>query len=130
MAHFVQSPAKVAGLIALCSALALLATPSSGRAADAPAARGASPALCGAEDTREPGIQGDVPAGATANYNCGVRLVGQLPRVGNVQGVGTCAYVRVRDGQTAQVYVVDVSDPANPREVGAPLPVQSGSESM
>jgi hypothetical protein len=75
---------------------------------------------------REPGIQGNVPAGQTANYNCGVRLVGQLPRVGNVQGTGTCAYVRSRDGQ---VHVIDVRDPARPVEV-ASVPVHSGSETM
>src|SRR5262249_19182475 len=94
--------------------------------ADAPV-RGASPALCAPGDTPEPGIQGDVPAGATAAYNCGVRLLGQLPVIGAVQGFGTCAYVRTR--QDNQLHVIDVSDPANPREVRA-LPLQSGSESM
>ena len=103
--------------------LAGLAPP--GRAADRSQDTGTSPALCGPGDVREPGIQGDVPAGQTANYNCGVKLVGQLPRVGNVQGTGKCAYVRNR----GQVYVVDVSDPAKPVEVGS-VPVQSGSETM
>src|ERR1700741_5312295 len=69
------------------------------QAAPAPAQRhdgGVSPALCGAGDAREPGIQGEVPAGQTANYNCGVKLVGQLPIVGNVAGAGKCVYVRAR----------------------------------
>ena len=108
-------------------------------------ARGAgmSPALCGAGDLREPGIQGEVAAGQTANYNCGVKLVGQLPRAGNVQGFGTCAYVRPRGpigpaptdqpgrvGQGGgQVFVIDVRDPAHPVEVGS-VPVKSGSESL
>ena len=87
--------------------------------------RGISPALCGPGDAPEPGIQGDVPAGQTANYNCGLKLVGQLARSGNVQGAGQCAYVR--SGST--VFVVDVSNPATPVEV-ASLPVQSGSETM
>src|SRR5262249_28967656 len=94
--------------------------------AHAEAAQGASPALCGPSDTREPGIQGDVPAGAAANYNCGVRLVCQLPVVGNVQGAGTCAYVRTRDGL---VHVIDVRNPARPVETMT-VPVHSGSESL
>ena len=89
------------------------------------ASKGVSPALCGPGDVREPGIQGDVPAGQTANYNCGVTRVGQLPRTGAVQGFGTCAYVR----SGPRVYVIDVSDPARPVETTS-VPVQSGSESM
>lgn len=121
-----------ATLFAILLASLFAAAPSSARAADAVPNRGVSPALCGPGDTPEPGIQGDVPAGATANYNCGVRLIGQLPRVGNVQGVGACAYVRPRNLQpnhAGQVYVIDVSDPANPKEVGS-VPVQSGSETL
>jgi hypothetical protein len=87
--------------------------------------KGVSPALCGAGDMREPGIQGEVPAGQTANYNCGVQLVGQLARVGNVQGVGKCAYVRSKE----TVYVIDVSNAAKPVEVTS-VPVHSGSETM
>src|SRR5262245_10919607 len=50
---------------------------------------GISPALCGPGDNPEPGIQGDVPGGpGTANYNCGLTLVGQLPRTGVIQGAG------------------------------------------
>ena len=87
--------------------------------------KGISPALCGQGDIPEPGIQGEVPAGQTANYNCGLKLVGQLPRSGNVQGSGQCAYVR----SGSNVFVIDVSDPAKPVEVGS-VPVQSGSETM
>jgi hypothetical protein len=94
-------------------------------AADSSQSKGVSPALCGAGDVREPGIQGNVPAGQTANYNCGVKLVGQLPRIGNVQGVGKCAYVRTG----GNVFVIDVRNPAKPVEVGS-VPVQSGSETM
>src|SRR4029453_1739487 len=79
------------------------------QAAAPPATAGTSPALGGAGGVREPGIHGDVLAGETPNYNCGVRLVGQLPLVGNVQGVGKCAYVRTRGGE---VHVIDVSNPA------------------
>ena len=86
---------------------------------------GISPALCGPGDIREPGIQGEVPAGQKPNYNCGVKLVGQLDRGGNVQGVGQCAYVR----NAGNVYVIDMRDPANPVEVTS-VPVHSGSETM
>jgi hypothetical protein len=122
-----SAPLKIVVSLALFLALGC-ATPSVSRAADASAsANGASPALCSPEDTPEPGIQGDVPAGAGANYSCGVRLLGQLPVIGAVQGVGTCAYVRTREDN--RLHVIDVSDPAAPREVSV-LPLQSGSESM
>ncbi len=88
-------------------------------------ATGISPALCGPGDNPEPGIQGEVPAGQTANYHCGLTQLGQLPRVGNVQGAGQCAYVRTG----SNVFVVDVSDPTNPVEVTS-VPVLSGSETM
>src|SRR5262245_56559091 len=87
--------------------------------------KGMSPALCGPGDMQEPGIQGEVPAGQKANYNCGLKLVGELPRSGNVQGVGTCAYVRSGNN----VFVVDVSSPAKPVEAGS-VPVKGGSETM
>lgn len=118
-------------------------------------AKGPSPALCGRGDVREPGIQGEVPAGVTDwKYNCGVRLIGQLPLRGNVQGVGKCAYVRVsaprtrptipgpgveitpgrggtfdRDAVTATIHVIDVSNPARPREVRT-VPVKYASETF
>lgn len=107
------------------------------QAAPAPVQRhdaGVSPALCGAGDAREPGVQGEVPAGQTASYNCGVKLIGQLPIVGNVAGAGKCVYVRAR-GQAgtpddSQISVIDVSNPTKPVVVGAPLTVHMGSESM
>lgn len=105
-------------------------------AAAAPPAKGASPALCGPGDNPEPGIQGDVPRGTlatgqTPNFNCGIRVVGQLPISGNVQGVGKCAYVRPRGGPAAvnAVNVVDASDPAKPVIVRK-VPVLYGSESF
>jgi hypothetical protein len=116
-------PFRVA--IVSVSMLLLAGTASPKQAADRGHDTGVSPALCGPGDIPEPGIQGDVPAGQTANYNCGVKLVGQLPRVGNIQGAGKCAYVRSR----SQVFVIDMSDPAKPVEVMS-VPVQSGSETM
>lgn len=104
------------------------ATPGS---AEAGQAAGASPALCASSDVREPGIQGEVPAGQTANYNCGVKLIGQLPVIGNVAGTGKCVYVRSRGTQDeSQISVINVSDPAKPTVVGAPLPVHMNSESL
>jgi hypothetical protein len=94
-------------------------------AAGSPHDKGVSPALCGRGDIPEPGIQGEVPSGQTANYNCGVKLVGQLALTGNVQGTGKCAYVRTK----GTVHVIDMSDPSKPKEVTS-VPVQSGSETM
>lgn len=97
-------------------------------------AGGVSPATCGAGDVREPGIQGEVPAGAAPNYNCGVRLIGQLAISGNVAGAGKCVYVRAR-GQgftqdAALVSVIDVTNPQRPVVVGQPLPVKNSTETM
>ncbi len=64
---------KLAGMTAL---FAQTASPS--QAANVPALKGASPALCGVGDNKEPGIQGDVPSGVAPNFNCGVKLIGQL----------------------------------------------------
>lgn len=89
--------------------------------------KGASPALCGKGDIREPGIQGEVPAGQTANYNCGVKLLGKLPRTGKVQGGGSCAYVRPLGSN--EVFVIDVRNPAKPVEVRS-VPVKGVSETM
>lgn len=118
-------------------AAAALVTSASGMAQPAPApvvsgqSAGISPALCGAGDVREPGIQGEVPAGQAPNYNCGVKLVGQLSVAGNVAGTGKCVYVRSRGTQDdSQISVVDVSNPSKPVVVGAPLPVHMNSESL
>lgn len=130
-------PLKPTAVFACLAALLLAGAGAAGPAQAAAVPRpdaGVSPALCGAGDVREPGIQGEVPAGQTANYNCGVRLVGRLPVGGNVQGVGKCAYVRSRgQGSTPDeslISVIDVSNPAKPVVVGAPLPAHNGSETL
>lgn len=121
-----SSPAAKGAALLAGAALLLSAASAPVEAAVPAAAKGVSPALCGPGDVREPGIQGDVPAGLNGwQFQCGVRLVGQLPRVGNVQGYGKCAYVRA----SGNVYVIDVSDPAKPVEVGS-VPVKYASETM
>jgi hypothetical protein len=80
---------------------------------------------CGRLDRPETGIQGDVPRAdqlsgrAMQGYNCGIALVGHTSlgdRGGNANmaWAGTCAYVA---GAGNGIAVVDVSDPANPRQV-------------
>lgn len=102
--------------------------------AQAQTAAGVSPALCGRGDIREPGIQGEVPAGEQPSYNCGVRLIGQLPISGNVQVAGNCAFVRPRDAggsqNAATMVVIDISDPANPLQVGEPIAVHNSTETF
>ncbi|MDG2005409.1 MAG: hypothetical protein P8J20_18965 [Novosphingobium sp.] len=129
---------RIGSAIALPVSVIALAATSSVAFADEPTAEApmavlapaASKPLCGRGDIREPGIQGNVPAGKTAAYNCGVRRIGQLPRVGSVQGYGNCAYVRPRGTRAGTtVYVIDVSNPAKPKEVGS-FPVKSASETM
>ena len=112
-------------VFAVAAGLLLGTLSMSAQAALGPHDKGVSPALCGRGDIAEPGIQGEVPAGQTANYNCGVKLVGQIARVGNVQGAGKCAYVRSKEN----VYVIDMSNPSKPVEVTS-VPVHSGSETM
>jgi hypothetical protein len=117
-------------------AMSLLAIAEASATSAQPQAVGASPALCGRGDIREPGLQGAVPAGQTANYSCGVKLLGQLPISGNVAGTGTCAYVRLRgQGGTTPpadnpITVIDVRNPAKPVVVGDPLPVQNRTETF
>ena len=99
--------------------------------ASPPARAGVSPARCAAADMREPGIQGEVPAGEIPNYNCGVKLIGQLPIAVSVAGTGRCVYVRTRGTQDeSQISVVDTSNPAKPVVVGNPLPAHMNSESL
>src|SRR5438874_995002 len=96
-------------------ALAFAGTPSAAAPARSPIPSDVSPAACGAGDLREPGIQGEVPAGQTPNYNCGVRLIGQLALSGSVAATGSCAYVRVRGTQDdSQLSVIDMRNPARP----------------
>jgi hypothetical protein len=86
---------------------------------------------CGAKDTPETGLQGDVPladqlSGRVAQgYNCGLSLVSHLvvsgPRFGqNGNGQlawsGDCAYVATGPGPGG-VAVLDVRDPQHPQEV-------------
>lgn len=90
-----------------------------------PAARassaGQSPALCGAQDTRETGVQGDVPRAdqlsgrAEQGYNCGLAVVGHSDLNGlgatDLAWAGRCAFVKTVSGS---LVTLDVSDPANP----------------
>jgi len=109
--------------IALPSVIVLLVA---GTAMPGQAAPGSSPALCGPTDIPEPGIQGDVPGGGPANYNCGLALRSELAGGGAVQGAGHCAYQR-RPGQ--MIRVIDVSNPETPLEVGS-VQTFGGSETL
>jgi hypothetical protein len=128
MADWLKTRVALASAVA---ALPLLLAPTALAQAPSVAQRAAmSPALCGKGDVREPGIQGEVPAGQTAAWNCGVTRIALLPRVGSVQGHGRCAYVRengTREGTS--VYVIDVANPRKPVEVGS-FAVKSASETM
>ncbi len=89
-------------------------------AVDGNAAESASPAQCvDGDPNREPGIQGDVPSGATPEWDCGVTEVGFLADAGGEMAVaGTCAYTgggADADDQFAGVRVIDVSNPRAPR---------------
>ncbi|MFT4026772.1 MAG: hypothetical protein QM676_08225 [Novosphingobium sp.] len=128
--RFTTRTALMAAAALPFSGLSLATTAPAASAQTAVPPQALSPALCGRGDVKEPGIQGDVPAGQTAAWNCGVKRIGQLPRVGSVQGYGKCAYVRSggnKEGST--VYVIDVGNPAKPVEVGS-FPVKSASETM
>lgn len=124
-----------ARLAAGAAALALLAAPLPAAAgAPGPAAAidtGKSPASCAAGDLREPGLQGEVPAGQKAGYNCGLKMLASLPVAGSVAGTGSCAYVRSwGNQQDSKITVIDVSDPKKPVIVGEPLPAHMNSESL
>lgn len=126
-----QTALAVLGAFSLVSGGSVSARPTAH-----PIVEGSSPAKCGKGDVREPALQGEVPVGQTASYNCGVKLVGQLPIAGNVQGTGSCAYIRPRNqaGPTpppnSPIYVIDVRNPAKPVVVGEPLPVQNRTETF
>ena len=85
-----------------------------------------SPASCGADDTPETGIQGDVPRSdeqsgrAGLGYNCGLALVGAFPGGSAVQVFDHCAYVRTSSGVSGagSIMVIDIADPAAPTQVG------------
>lgn len=105
------SPAMVA--IALLAGVLALARAPEGSAEPTPADPDKSPALCAEGDENpEPGRQGDVPSGTTANWDCGVRPVGFLAGAAGAMTVAyPCAYTGGSDG----VRVIDVSDPTAPR---------------
>src|SRR4051812_26609298 len=108
--------AWLAGVLALLGATVLPIA----RAVDDRPADGRSPARCGAADTPETGIQGDVPKAdqdsgrAEKGYNCGLAVVGHNGFDGasssSLAWSGNCAYVQ-GDGV---VRVIDVSDATNP----------------
>ena len=95
-----------------------------------PAAANKSPALCGATDKPEPGIQGDVaPAGGV---NCGLALLSEVPGGGSVQASGHCAYVRTPGllpytGSVIRAY--SLANPLKPVQTDQ-TPAIGGSESM
>ena len=78
-----------------------------------------SPALCAPGDPNpEPGVQGDVPDGATPEWDCGVRPVGFLEGAnGSMAVAGHCAYTGFGLTGEPGVRVIDVSDPTAPRLV-------------
>ena len=124
--------------VLLASALLLSACKSSSSSRSNPAPPTdntiAGELACGAADTPETGIQGDIPAAdlesgrAIKGYNCGLSPVHQLEVSGAVQGFDHCIYVRTgstsRDSQdppvisvsdnTANIEVYDVSNPEAP----------------
>jgi hypothetical protein len=139
MQHRTSSPSiRHAGPLVTAALAALVgAQPLVGSALAQPAAASAlpasaiSPAVCAKGDLREPGIQGEVPAGQTPRYNCGARLIGQLPISGSVAGTGKCVYIRARTNQDeSMISVVDVTNPARPAVVGEPIPAHMNSESL
>lgn len=84
---------------------------------------------CGAGDTRESGLQGDVDQ---LTVNCGLTLLSQLPTAGSTQGSGNCAYVRLPGAAPYTGSVIKAYSLADPR-----FPVETdeetalgGSESM
>ena len=80
---------------------------------------------CGALDTPETGIQGDIPRAdkesgrAAQGYNCGLSTVHQLDINGAVQGYDHCAYVRTASDT---IEVLDMRDPTKPLKVGTLSP--------
>lgn len=81
---------------------------------------------CGAKDTPEMGIQGDIPKAdvdsgrADAGYNCGLSLVSEVPMTlgalsgAAVQGYDHCAYFRT---SSSNIDVYDMRHPASPKKV-------------
>ncbi|HKP60018.1 MAG TPA: hypothetical protein VJV78_25010 [Polyangiales bacterium] len=84
---------------------------------------------CGANDTPEKGLQGDVNSGTV---NCGLTLLSELPVGGHAQGSGHCAYVR-GGGTVAYgagtITAFSLADPRKPVKTDDE-PGVGGSESM
>ncbi|MFA5937904.1 MAG: hypothetical protein WC809_01000 [Sinimarinibacterium sp.] len=122
-------PTRTTLKVAVLAALALLASIAHPLARAADPDPNKSPALCGAADTPEAGIQGDVNA---ATVNCGLTLLSEIPFGGSVQGSGHCAYVRLPGdlpytGSVIKAY--SLADPLNPVQTDEE-PAVGGSESM
>ena len=125
----------VAGSLPGSVALAAASSRPSARDGGDKAATDSSPARCGANDTPETGIQGDVPVAdqqsgrALKGYNCGLAVVGRndLGREGggDLAWSGQCAYVRSGAG----IKVVDMSTPSTPT-VTQTLPISVTSENI
>jgi hypothetical protein len=84
---------------------------------------------CGASDTPEQGLQGDVNPGTV---NCGLTLLSEIPVAGSAQGSGHCAYVRSAGGAAyaaGSIRAFSLADPLNPVETDDE-PGVGGSESM
>ncbi len=129
-----RSSSQLTRLIVVGALLA--ATGVSAARADEPADPYRSPARCGALDTPETGIQGDVPRAdqesgrAEQGYNCGLAVVGHNGFDGasssSLAWSGDCAYVQGGGG----VRVLDVSDPTNPVTVAELPGAGGGSENI
>ena len=101
---------RIALLVAVFAGLTTLMPMSANAEQDVPA--NVSPAACGANDTPEPGIQGEVPRGSTPAWECGIEIVGSLLGAsGPLTVAGDCAYT----GGSAGVNVIDIREPQAPR---------------
>ncbi|HKU38639.1 MAG TPA: hypothetical protein VJR89_10845 [Polyangiales bacterium] len=86
-------------------------------------------AKCGANDTPEKGLQGDVNTGTV---NCGLTLLSEIPGGGHVQGSGHCAYVRSAGSAPytgSKIKAYSLADPLKPMQTDEETAV-GGSESM
>ena len=79
-------------------------------------------AVCGATDTPETGLQGDVYPGTV---NCGLTLLNDIPFGGSVQGSGHCGYVRT--GTVIKAF--SLADPLKPVQTDE-VPQVGSTESM
>ena len=128
-------------LVAVCAAVALVGSMVAGCSDHNSSNANAGPTVsistanagdgtsCGANDTLEAGLQGDVDQ---LTVNCGLTLLSQLPTAGSVQGSGHCAYVRLPGPAAYTGSVIKAYSLADPR-----FPVETdeetalgGSESM